>query len=277
MKIRSRLDHHLPQGYLEGFAGPLANGQLSVFDRQAGHWFESGPAGVGAIRGFYDYSEGLQPGETADQAFKDLETKFPVVRRALVARGFSDWKKELDFLLAFAQMLRTRSPLFRDQSIDQARRLTIVRIDEILPPEPSKIESRRLVTPIKCSRHVPGEPELRNKAITDMRMEISKGGAWMSHMQWCLRTTRNPAEPFVTCDVPVVMQCSTPTLAEALEDRGTLLFFPVCWGACLAGSPAKFDNEIDTLAPDDMTKLRDLYLKSAIRFVFSPIRINFRG
>jgi hypothetical protein len=277
MKTRSRLDHHLPQGYLEGFIAPSAEGQLSVFHREEGRWFESGPPGVGAIKGFYDYSEGLQPDQTADQAFRDLETKFAAVRRALVASRFSDWKKELNILLQFAQMLRARAPLFREQSMDQGRRLTFLRIDEILPPQPSKTEPGKLVTPIRYSPYVPTEAELRNKTITDMRTEISKGAAWMSQMQWCLRTTWNPSDPFVTCDCPVVMEGWTPTQAEALQDRRTLVFFPVCWQACLIGSPAKFDNEIDMLGPDDMKKLRDLFLKSATRFVFSPVRIDFLG
>jgi hypothetical protein len=81
MKKRNRLDHHLPQRYLEGFIGPPRYGQLSVFDRHEKRWFESGTAGVGPIKGFYDYTEGSEPDQTADEAFKKLEMAFPTVRR----------------------------------------------------------------------------------------------------------------------------------------------------------------------------------------------------
>ena len=272
MKNRNRLDHYVPQGYLEGFIGPSGQGQLSVFDREGNRWFESGTAGIGAIKGFYDYTEGSEPEQTADEAFSKLEITFPAVRRALVASGFADWRNNVKILLAFAQMLRARSPLFRDQSLAQRRNLAFLKIEEILPPEPSKTESGKSVTPIRYSPHVPSEAEMRNKTITDMRAEIGKGAAWMSDMHWCLRVTYNADDPFVTCDTPLVME-GRVAQENALGDWGTLVFFPLCWQACLVGSPAKFDIETDSLAPSDMKKLSALYLKSAIRFVFSPTRI----
>ena len=273
MRNRNRLDHFVPQGYLEGFVGPSGDGQLSVFDRKESRWFESGTAGVGAIRGFYDYSDGSEPDQTADDAFKELETTFPAVRRALVAKGFVDWPKHREFLLRLAQMLRARSLMFREQSLVRNRSLTFLRIEQILPPEPSKTEPGKFVTPIRYSHHVPSEAELVNKTITDMRTEIADGAAWMSDLHWCLRVTQNLSNPFVTCDGPVVMEGRVPQ-AEALRDWGTLVFFPLCWQACLVGSPAKFDNGDGALDPSDMKKLRALYLKSAIRFVFSPTRIE---
>lgn len=274
MKKRNRVDHYVPQGYLEGFTHPSGQGQLSVFDRHENRWFESGTAGVGAIKGFYDYTEGLEPDQTADEAFKKLETLFPLVRRELVASNFADWRKSLEVLLGFAQMLRARSLLFRDQSLTQSQNLTFLKIKEILPPEPSKAELGKLVTPVRYSPHAPSEAELRNKAITDMRGEIAKGAAWMSKMDWCLRITRNADDPFVTCDTPLVMEGRVPP-HHALGDWGTLIFSPLCWQACLVGSPAKFDVETDFSAPNDMKKFRALYLKSAVRFVFSPARFDW--
>ena len=279
MRNRNRLDHVLPQGYLEGFISPSAQGQLCVFDRQEKRWFASGTAGVGAIKGFYDYTEGSEPDQTADQAFAELEAKFPAVRRALVASDFSDWTKQFEFLLAFAQMLRARSSLFREQSLAQGRQLTVLRIEEIVPPEPSKTEPGKFVTPIKYAPYVPAdatahEALLRNKAITDMRTEIAKRAAWMFEMHWSLRLTQNPGDPFVTGDTPVVMEGRTTAQEEALRDRETLIFFPICWQACLVGSPAKFDRETDILSPSDLKKLRNLYSKSAVRFIFSPTQVD---
>jgi hypothetical protein len=185
MTKRTRLDHLLPQGYLEGFTSPSTPGQLSVFDRQNQRWFESGTAGVAAIRSFYDYPEGTEPDQNADDAFANLETRFPAVRRDLVANGFSDWREHLEILLAFAQMLRVRSELFRDQNVANARQKPLMRIKEILPAEPSNTEPGAFVTPIRVEQYRPGSEKehellLRNKAITDMRAEIAKGPTWMS-------------------------------------------------------------------------------------------------
>ena len=270
MKNRNRLDHYVPQGYLEGFIGPSGDGRLSVFDKEKGSWFQGGTRSVGAIKGFYDYSEGSEPDQTADDAFGELETTFPKVRRELAGSGFVDWNKKLETLLRFAQMLRARSLLFREQALSRNRNLTILKIEEILPPETGESGTR-----IRYSHHVPSEAELRNKTITDMRMEIANGAAWMSDFHWCLRMTANTEDPFVTCDGPVIMEGRARQEADALKDDETLVFFPLCWQACLVGSPAKFDIETGALAPDDMKRLRNLYLKSANRFVFSPRRIEF--
>ena len=272
MRNRNRLDHYVPQGYLEGFIGPSGNGRLSVFDKQKGSWFESGTPGVGAIKGFYDYSEGSEPDQTADGAFGELETTFPKLRRELLGSGFANWNKRLDTLLQFAQMLRARSLPFREQALSRNRNLTFLRIEEILPPQPGESGTR-----IRYSHQVPSEADLLNKTITDMRMEIASGAAWMSDLHWCLRRTSNLEDPFVTCDGPVIMDGRARQMADALQDRETLAFFPLCWQGCLVGSPAKFDIKTDALAPDDMKRLRALYLKSASRFVFAPLRIEFSG
>jgi len=82
---RNRLDHILPQGYLEGFTSPEKPGRLWVFNIERGSWFESDPGRVAAERGYYDYSEASEPGATADQAFAEFETNFPPIIRELVA------------------------------------------------------------------------------------------------------------------------------------------------------------------------------------------------
>lgn|SRR5579864_6971468 len=97
---RARLDHLLPQGYLDGFTDPLVPVQLRVYDIQRQRWFESGMARVAAIKGFHDYSPGSDPDETADESFKEFESAFPRVVRDLVATNFSRWREHLEFLLA---------------------------------------------------------------------------------------------------------------------------------------------------------------------------------
>jgi hypothetical protein len=277
---RNRLDHVLPQGFLGGFTNPSNQGQVCVFDRQRQQWFDTGTAGVAAIRGFYDYPQGSEPDQTADRAFAGLEAKFPVVRRELVASGFSGWVKQLDFLLAFAQMLRTRSELFREQHLAHSRELTILKVEEVLQREPSKtnpgtFDTTLKVRPYASENETQGETLLRNKAITDMRTEIARGPAWLSELHWCLRFTGNLTDPVITADNPVVIEGRAPTMEEALRDAETLVLFAISWQACLIGSPARFDKETDAFHPADLRRLRALYLKSALRFVFSPVRLDF--
>src|SRR5579864_4094434 len=128
---RNRLDHILPQGYLDGFTSPT-NGKLSVFDRQEQRWFESRPKKVGAEKGFYDYSPGSAPDQTADEAFAKLEEQFPNVRRELVSDGFSTWTTRLSLLLEFAQMLRARSRLFREHALAAAQKSGLFRVTGVV-------------------------------------------------------------------------------------------------------------------------------------------------
>ncbi|MBI1750007.1 MAG: DUF4238 domain-containing protein [Acidobacteria bacterium] len=241
---RNRLDHVLPQGYLEGFTSPSQEGQVWVFDRQEQLWFDTGTRGIGAIRGFYDYPLGSQPDQTADQAFAELEARFPHVRRKLVANNFSNWREHLDSLLHFAQMLRARSKLFRDEHLAYTRGVTM--LDATL---------------------------LRNKAITDMRTEIGRGPGWLSEFYWCLRLTASPTDPVITADNPVVVDGIAPTFQQALQDAHTRVSFPICWQACLVGRKAKFDKQSDAFLPGELDRLRSIYLQEASRFVFSPSRI----
>jgi hypothetical protein len=174
---RNRLDHILPQGYLEGFTNPRHAGNLSVYDCKRGMWFDSGTRGVSADRGFYDYPEGTNPPQTADTVFRKLESKFPGLRRQLVANGFSGWERHLDFLLTFAQMLRARSRLFREHVIAVGQNTTMGRIDKITPV-PSKNRPGELDTEIKFTPIGKGaerDRALRNKSIMDMCAEIAKG------------------------------------------------------------------------------------------------------
>src|SRR5262249_6042850 len=49
---KGRLDHLIPQGYLDGFTDPSTPGQIAVFDIGNQRWFESGTPRIAAIRGF---------------------------------------------------------------------------------------------------------------------------------------------------------------------------------------------------------------------------------
>lgn len=92
------------------------------------------------------------------------------------------------------------------------------------------------------------------------------GGAWFSELNWCLRLAQNAHDP---SDDRTYLG-SAPTRQEAVQDKSALIFFPICWEACLVGSRMKFDIEADVFRPDDLAKLREMYLRLASRFVYSP-------
>jgi hypothetical protein len=269
---RGRLDHLLPQGYLEGFTNPSTPGRLSVFSVERQQWFETTPRKVAAIKGFYDYSPDSAPDQTADQAFKEFEERFPNVRRELVASGFSGWQSHLDFLLGYAQMLRARSELFREQTVTNARQQPMVRLKEVVnDPASGK-------TGIKWEELTETAEEreklFRNMAITTMRLEIAKGAAFFSQLHWCLRIAPGITDPVITGDDAIVVDGKAPTLEAALTDADTLIFFPVCRHACLIGSPARFVQEIEVFHTSDLKRFQNLYLKGDCRFSYSPKRLD---
>jgi hypothetical protein len=269
---RGRLDHLLPQGYLEGFTNPSNLGRLSVFSIERQQWFETIPRKVAAIKGFYDYTPGSAPDQTADQVFKEFEDRFPNVRRELIANGFSGWQSHLDFLLRYAQMLRARSELFRKQSVTNARQQLMVRVKEVFnDPVSGK-------TAIKYEEMTETDEEreilFRNMAITTMRGEIAKGTAFFSQLHWCLRIATAVTDPVITGDDAIIVESKTPTLEAALAEAETLIFFPICRLACLIGSPARFDVETEAFHASDLKLLRSRYLKGECRFAYSPKRMS---
>jgi Protein of unknown function (DUF4238) len=199
-----RLDHLLPRSYLEGFTNPSEPGQLCVYDVHGERWFESGVAGVAGQIGYYDYSlgPGSQRDQTADQAFRKLEDRFPNVRRELIANRFSGWRSHLEFLLSYAQMLRARSERFRgDTSRQLDKRLT--RATEVFRDEGA--EQARIVFE-HFIESATRDTLLKNASITIMRGEIAKGPALFSHMYWCLRLVENVSDPFITSDDAIIVE-----------------------------------------------------------------------
>jgi hypothetical protein len=268
---KGRLDHLLPRGYLDGFTDPSTPGQIAVLDIRNQRWFESGAPRVAAIRGFYDYSAGSEPDKTADEAFKEFEEKFPIIVRELIGKAFSGWRDHLEFLLGYGQMLRARTELFREQELAQARQATMLRVKEIFQ-DPKTGQTAIRYEPM-TETGAEREGLFRNLSITKMRGEIAKGAALFSKMNWCLRITNASADPVITGDTPVIVEGQAPTLEAALEDPRTLLFFPLCWRACLVGSPTKFDVETDSFDACDLRRLRFRYLRTESRFAYSPTRI----
>ena len=177
-------------------------------------------------------------------------------------------------------MLRARSELFFEQGLARARQLTILKAEEVLQGEPSKTRLGTFDTTLKVGAYaMENEAEretlLRNKTITDMRGETANGPAWLSKLHWCLQFTEDPTNPVIAADNAVVLEGTAPTLERAPRDHETLVFFPICWQACLIGSPARIDKETDSIDASDLRRLQALYLKLARGFVYSPACLDF--
>ena len=277
---RNRLDHILPQGYLEGFTAPSKEGRLWVFNIEQGTWFESGPGGVAAERGYYDYSPGSEPDATADQAFAEFESNFPPLIRELVASGFFGWARHREFLVRYSQMLRARSDLFRQEVLKAANTATFLKVEEVLQTRPSRDRPGETEIQVRYSdfeirSNAFRDAIFKNLSITKMRAEIARGAGELDGWNWHLRFTTDVAKPLVTGDYPVALIGSGhSSRKEAIKHEDTLFVFPICWQACLVGSRQEFD-ETDTIQPAMLEELHRLYLSAAgCRFAYSPQRLS---
>lgn len=269
--MRGRRDHLLPQGYLKGFTDPTNPTQLSVYDIQRQRWFETGTERVACIRGFYDYAHDCEPDQTADQAFREFEVKFPNVRNELASTKFSNWRSHLEFLLAYAQMLRARSELFREEELVEIRKRKMFRVKEVFN---DLVTGKTSITYEDLTEDQSGREALfRNMTITNMRAEIAKRAALFSELHWCLRFTNDVSNPVITSDNPIYCVGQAQTIEAALKDERTFLFFPLSWQACLIGIPTKFDLDIDVLQPDFARTLHSHYLSAECRFAYAPNRL----
>ncbi len=260
----------MPQSYLKGFIDPsrqhLAR-PLWYFDIPNSTWSERSPREVGYRFGFYDYAGDRTPAETADDAFTESENLFPRVRTQLVADNFENWTAYRDFLLGYAQMMRARSLSFIANMQEAGQNLRGVVIKEVAPDRRSlKVES---MTPSPLPVDF-----VRNWTITQMRQEIEKGPDWFSEFNWALRYSDSSADPFIVGDGPVVLSTPRSTIAEGIHDPETLIFFPLCWQACLIGSRQFFEIETDRFQHEDIRKIRRIYRDTTELFLVSPQRLE---
>lgn len=268
----NRRDHYIPQGYLRGFIDPAREHlpqPLWYFDKPNGVWSRRSPREVGYRHGFYDYTVAEMGVETADMAFAELERTFPKIRKELVRKGFKNWKSHLDFLLRYAQMMRARSLLFFESQQKDGRNLRMWRVEEVSPDRMSVRVASMTPEPLP-------EPFIKNWTITNMRNEIAKGAAWLTEFNWALRTCDSPTLPFVISELPFMAIGPRADVAEAVRDAETLLFFPLCWQACLIGSRQYFEIENGRFGTEDMLRCARMYRDSANLFVISSSRVDFR-
>jgi hypothetical protein len=225
---------------------------------------------IGHKTGFYDY-EGTAPEldslKKVDESFMQLENEFPQIRMKLLVKHFRNWHKHLDFLLRYMQMIRARSPLFFQQKEEEGKALQTWTVKEVHP-------ETRSVTLTSMEPAPPSAAFIKNRTITHMQEEIQGGGSWLWDFNWALRYSDSVSEPFITSEAPFVVEGSATEIGEALQHPDTLLFFPLCWQACLVGSRKRFDLGTAKFGPEDMRTLRRRYRHFAQAFLISPTRLD---
>lgn len=271
-RLRGRKDHWLPQGYLRGFIAPSRAQEdkpLWCFHRHSQRWESLSTTEVAFGKGFYDYSSGTDYSVVAhpDSVFARLEREFPQRREQMAAADFATWEQHKDFLLEFMQMMRARSPLAMQQQEAEVRQLRGSVITSVGA-------DRRSVTVDSLEPRPLPEHVVRNMTISRVLQDAQSGVAWMGRMDWCLRYTHDENEPFCTTDQALIVIGTAPDQpmsTELLAHPETVVIFPLCWRACIFGSPLKFDKPYDRAHPAQLVSLRADQKRLAHRFVISPV------
>jgi hypothetical protein len=232
---KGRRDHIVPQGFLRGFLAPSQHpklGRLQVYELPTGPWQERTTEEVCYKVGFYDYSDPTSADATADEAFHDLENKITPIREGIREAKYLNWERHRDDLVAFFQMLRARSVLFRAQvSAEQKSAGSYLQIKEWISGTTFRYEERKWAD-------TPNFKDLlKNKSITDARSQIAKGSGDWAALSWTLGVT-DIGMPFVTSDVPVVMSGRGPDWKRELDQGTFWIGVPFGWDVCLIGTPA---------------------------------------
>jgi Protein of unknown function (DUF4238) len=217
--------------------------------------------------GMYDLTTVNDVLETADSTFKDFENTFPRIRREMMANNFENWLDYRDFLLQYMQMMRARSILFLEQKSIEGQSLLLYEIEKVNPDGMSVV-----LRSMEPSR--PSAAFIRNWTISEMRAEIQKGAGWLNDLDWALRICEYPDDGFVTSENPLQLYGSASNVAENAKHPDTLLFFPLCWQACLIGSRRPFDVKTSVFGHDDMARFRRIYRQSAKLFLASPQKFD---
>jgi hypothetical protein len=232
---KNRRDHIVPQGFLRGFLHSSQNprsGKLQVYAVATRSWQEATPDEICYKLGYYDYSD-LSPADaTADDAFRDLENKITPIRESIREAKYLEWERHRDDLVAFFQMLRARSELFRAQVIaEQKTAGSYLQVQEWISSTTFRYVERAWADTPNL------EELLKNKSITDARAQIAKGSGDWGAFSWTLGVT-DIGMPFMTSDVPVVMSGRGPDWRRELQQGTVWIGVPFGWDMCLIGTPA---------------------------------------
>jgi len=269
-KTKDRRDHYLPQTYLRGFIDPARAHlpkPLWCYHLQMRSWRERSPKEIGYIDGFYDFAIENTAAEHPDMTFQRLENDFPRIRTQMIKDGFRSWTNHKKLLLSYMQMIRARSPLFFAQWREKSKTFRLSTVVEV------GVDRRSLKVDSLGGRPMT-QAETQNWTISQMREEIKKGPDWLANFHWALRYTDAPRDPFIAAEQPLVMIGNSSDAATAINDPETLIYFPICWQACLFGSIQSFDVETDKFQPEDLQRARRAYIENGRKFLVSPQRLD---
>ncbi len=276
-KLTGRKDHWLPQCYMQGFIGPSRKAEprpLFCFEKETHEWRPVSTREIGQGEGFYDYAEGTDYDAVThpDSVFGHLERQWRSKRELMERDNFASWEKHKDFLIQFMHMLRARSPMAMEQLCTVAGSYRVVQIADIFPhpidPSLTQIEVDTM-TPYPMPA-----PAVRNTVIGQMLADIQSGFLWAKNMDWCLRYTNDENNPYTVTDQAVTVQGTLEAPAvtrEVLAHPDTIVIFPLCWQACLFGSPLKFDVRYSQAHPQQPLSIRKEQKQRCNRFLISPI------
>jgi hypothetical protein len=239
------------------------------YDLASGEWSEKSPGEIGWDWGFYDYADEDTELEHPDLTFEKFEREFPLIREHMLQRKFKGWAKQRKaFLLSYMQMMRARSPMFIEAQTEHNRGLRAATITSVGPGNQITVDSMEL-------RPLP-ENVVRNATISQMRQEIAKGPDWMWDFNWALRYTNAPADSFVTGPQPVITEGKVEGrgFVDAMKHPDTLIWFPLCWQACLVGSIRRFDEGTLEAPPSLLAHVRGLFRRSTSGFLISPHKLS---
>jgi hypothetical protein len=276
-KLTGRKDHWLPQCYMQGFIGPSRTNEprpLFCFEREMQQWRAVSTKEIGRGEGFYDYAEGTDYDAVThpDSVFGRLEKQWRSNREVLARDNFASWHQHKDFLIAFMHMLRARSPMAMEQQRAHALSRRGAKITGIVP-HPTNPNLTGVVLDTMTPYQMP-EPVVRNMTIAEMLADIQSNALWPKEMEWCLRYTDDEANPYTATDQAVIVQGTLVAPAvtpEVLAHPDTIVVFPLCWQACLFGSPLKFDKSYDRAHPQQPLSIRNEQKQRCDRFVISPV------
>ena len=96
----------------------------------------------------------------------------------------------------------------------------------------------------------------------------------MKDFHWCLRYTDSPFDPVITAEQPLVSAGPYNNPVNGLTHPDTLIYFPLCWQACLVGNVHRFDTETDRFVPAFLQTVRRMYRDNKAKFLISPQRLN---
>jgi hypothetical protein len=276
-RLTGRRDHWLRRCYMQGFIGPSREGEskpLFCFEKETQEWRSVGTKEIGQGDGFYDYADGTDYGAVTqpDSVFGRLERQWRSKRELMERDKFASWANHKDFLIEFMHMLRARSPMAMEQQRAVAGSYKVVQITDVFPhpTDPSQ-------TGIKVDTMTPYPmpvPAVRNTVIGQMLADVQSGSSWAKDMDWCLRYTDEENNPYIATDQPVIVQGTLVAPAvtpELLAHPDTIVIFPLCWQACLFGSPCKFDMSYDRAHPQQPLSIRNEQKQRCDRFVISPV------